>query len=306
MGKKKRKKNNKKLNPIGVDSKSKILLIGNGLNLLSGKSKNINDIITNEWNKNYNDKIIGEINKRYLSGVPFPLQIVAATKDNVKSCMKILSEEFKSIDICEEQKKLIDMILNLKFDSILTTNYSLEFEKSTIANYSKEKVYKRYLRTKEGTERQRELGIFQCVELPDENNTYIWHIHGTALREKSMVMGQLYYGKLLSEVISRAMQVKKEYKPKKVFKPKSWIDYFLICDVHIMGFNLDFSEIDIWWLLNFKRIICPESKVFFYSKDISLDKKILFDCYDVELPKIDFDNNDNNYIEYYKKICEQI
>jgi hypothetical protein len=35
-------------------------------------------------------------------------------------------------------------------------------------------------------------------------------------------------------------------------RPYSWVDVFLRNDVHIIGLQLDFAEIDLWWLLTVK------------------------------------------------------
>ena len=63
----------------------------------------------------------------------------------------------------------------------------------------------------------------------------------------------------------------------KNFAVKSWIDHFFFSNVHILGLGLDFSEIDLWWILDRrKRLImegCPiKNHIFFYDivkKDIS-------------------------------------
>lgn len=296
-----------KLDSIAFEEKTKVLLVGNGLNLSFDKSRSIDSIMIDEWNKYHDRKIQSreEDSEHPIWKLPFPLQVVAATKDNVQSCMKNLANEFRSINISEEQKDLINTILKVGFDSILTTNYSLEFEKSTIKDCNKGRIYKKYRKTQKQNKQQEDLGIFQCVELPDENNTLLWHIHGTSLRVNSMVMGELYYGNLLREVSNRALKINfnKSSKKKKRFTPKSWIDYFLFCDVHILGFGLDFSEIDIWWLLSYKKIKYPNSKVYLYAPKISEDKKMLLSCYNVEIPQINFDGD---YIKYYNDVCKQI
>ena len=33
---------------------------------------------------------------------------------------------------------------------------------------------------------------------------------------------------------------------------KSWIDAFILGDVYIVGYGLDWSEMDLWWLINRK------------------------------------------------------
>ena len=40
----------------------------------------------------------------------------------------------------------------------------------------------------------------------------------------------------------------------------SWIDLFFTTNVHIIGFGLDYSEQDIWWILNKRKRYMYENK----------------------------------------------
>ena len=299
---------------IPFGKRPKILLVGNGLNLSFEGAKKTDSIIQTEWEKYYGTKLPDREDKKAhheIWNLPFPLQVVAATKDHVQGCMTELSDTFKNQSVTTEQEEFIKGILDTGFDAVLSANYSLEFEKSTIKEFSQYKVYSCYKTTQEQTTWQKRLGVFQCIELPYNNHPLLWHIHGTALRKGSMVMGQLYYGKLLSEVIARADKVnvgyRKAVKEKQPFLPKSWIDYLLIGDVYIMGFRLDFSESDIWWLLSYKKSAFSGAKTFFYDGSISGEKQLMFSCYDVQMPSVEFNNRGKRkYINYYKSICSSI
>lgn len=55
----------------------------------------------------------------------------------------------------------------------------------------------------------------------------------------------------------------------------SWIDAFFYMNVHIIGLGLDFSEIDLWWLLTrCARLIQKlgkgkiENKIYYYCTDL--------------------------------------
>ena len=298
--------------PYGVHPK--ILFVGNGFNLSFPDAQSTDAIIQNQWKQMYGIDLPSrddEPNNRVWK-LPFPLQVVAATKDHVQGCMTELAGNFKGMDVTEEQRTFIKQILDAKFDAILSTNYSLEFEKSTIDNFSERKVYALYKKSKEQTKQQEQLGIFQCTELPYANHPLLWHIHGTALRKNSLIMGQLYYGKLLSEVTEQARKLSQLYKAYEKshlpFHPKSWIDYFLIGDVYILGFKLDFSESDIWWLLSFKKSMFPNTKVYYYEHSISEEKRLMLDCYQVEMPDnpILAESGKSRYLDFYKAICNGI
>lgn len=310
----KRKKPYDNLPEIPHGTRPLILLTGNGINLSFEGAKKTDSIIQEEWKKNYgkilpdsNDKNPHEIWK-----LPLPQQVVIATKDHVQGCMTELSETFKRLEVLEMQKAFIKTILDTGFDVILSTNYSLEFEKSTIKECTQNKIYSCYRTTKEQTPQQKKFGIFQCTELPFSNHPLLWHIHGSALRKNSMVMGQFYYGKLLSEITVRADKVNTEYrkteKAKQPFQPMSWIDYLLIGDVHIFGLQLDYSENDLWWLLSYKKSAFPESRTYYYSEIISKEKQLMLDCYDIKTPYVPFNNREKSqkHIKYYKRICSKI
>ena len=124
-------------------------------------------------------------------------------------------------------------------------------------------------------------------------------------------MGHFGYGKLIAEVTEQAMKVNQQYHAAtakgNIFNPTSWVDYFLIGDIYIIGFKLDLSESDIWWLLSLKKSAFEDSKVYFYDKTIEEDKKILLDCYGVEIPSIPFiDSEEDAFINYYKRVCRFI
>ncbi|MGL0957632.1 hypothetical protein ABMX86_22250 [Vibrio vulnificus] len=89
----------------------------------------------------------------------------------------------------------------------------------------------------------------------------------------------------------------------------SWVDLFFSGDVHILGFSLDYSETDIWWLLNKRARFYVDglvnNKVYFYdSKDIPLEKKELLESFNVEV--VEFDVVEDDYKGMYHSILEHI
>ena len=301
-----------KLPAIRFGNHPKVLLVGNGLNLSFDEAYSTDSIIQAEWKSHYGEDLLDRKNSKHeVWKLPFPLEVVAATKDHVHGCMGTLADVFNKMVVSPEQNALITNLMDAGADVILSTNYSLEFEKTAITGYTRNRNYAYYRTTQLQTAQQERFGIFRCTQLPYNNNPLLWHIHGTALRKDSMVMGQFYYGKLLAEVTERAKEVKSAYyasvKAEKDYHPKSWIDYFLIGDVHIFAFSLDYSESDLWWLISYKKSAFPESKAFFYSNHIASDKKLMLDCYDVSTPSIEFiEDEEYKYIEYYKRICASI
>lgn len=301
--------------PIIVSSsRPKVLLVGNGIVRAFDESKKTDTLIQKAWGHYYHSSLPDRNDKDHphpIWKLPFPLEIVVATKNHVQDNMSELAGNFKAADTNPDQELLIHSILGAGFDTILSTNYSLEFEKTTFSTFSEGKVKNNYRITTEQTSSQERFGIFQCTELPHGTHPTLWHIHGTALREKSIVMGQHYYGRLLAEVTQRAENFFKIYKSAQktrvLIRPASWIDYFLIGDVYIVGFALDPSETDIWWLLSYKKLF-EYTKVYFYEPHISEEKKLLLDCYNIETPIISVTHKDGeeDYIVYYNHVFDCI
>ena len=93
------------------------------------------------------------------------------------------------------------------------------------------------------------------------------------------------------------------------YQPKSWIDYFLIGDIHIVGLGLDISEMDLWWLINCKkREQLSSGKIFFYepcmNEDKSFAKKVLANTYHVEI--VDQIAFEGNYKKFYEQVAKYI
>ena len=146
-------------------------------------------------------------------------------------------------------------IANAGFKHILTTNYDYCLESATgvvaiSANIREEKRYNLF--------RKRKL-----------NNSNIWHIHGELDRPRTITLGHDHYVGYLNNIKEYLVWERKNISKELANRhspfmqgnitfdngkaiPYSWIDIFLRDDIHMFGFGLDYSEIDIWWLLIFK------------------------------------------------------
>ena len=134
----------------------------------------------------------------------------------------------------------------------------------------------------------------------------IWHIHGEAHKPNSMVMGHYYYGKLLREIenyLSGAMSrlkvlYKKEVNP---IPTKSWVDLFLLGDVHIVGFSMSLSETDLWWLACCKKRNFPDSRIIYYKDHEENDpgKEEMTRTYGIEV--VDMKGKVSDFKGYYEK-----
>jgi len=154
-----------------------------------------------------------------------------------------------------EHNGLHGRIARLDFRHILTTNYDycLEAAAGTIGRSNNLREEKRY-------------NLFRRRKL---NNSNIWHIHGEVDKPRTITLGHDHYVGYVNKIKSYLVWERKSkgktfdvrhsafMQGKTTFdadgtKHYSWIDVFLRDDIHILGFGLDYSEIDLWWLLIFK------------------------------------------------------
>lgn len=95
----------------------------------------------------------------------------------------------------------------------------------------------------------------------------------------------------------------------------SWIDAFFFANLHIIGFGLDFSEMDVWWLLDRRARIAAEphskinNKIYYYPTELPSDyndsiksKHRLLKKYGVEVLEI----NSVNYTQHFEVYKEQL
>ena len=85
---------------------------------------------------------------------------------------------------------------------------------------------------------------------------------------------------------------------------KSWVDHFMLDDLYILGFGMDLSEADLWWLLCCKKRHFPEKENFLFipKKDLSDEKGLLLKTYGVNV----ITDKVIDYKEYYRKTVNEI
>ena len=289
----------------GCDILSDVLFLGNGINrAFNGDS----------WEKLI-DKIAVEFDlgfsKDAVKDLPFPMQVVAVSKDNVNSAMKKISEDMNFVNT-EEQDAFLQKVLSVPVDNLITANYTFELEQASgirqsLYSYRRTRKYTKNCKGKED-----KFGLFKFYQ-PNNSKRKIWHIHGDITKPSTVIMGNYYYGKLLSEIQTYTSGFIKRYKTLKKqgleITEQSWVDSFLTKNVHILGFGLDTSEIDIWWLICCKKRNFPDTRIFYYvPKDekhpLSKGKEALLKAYDIEIKDdIPFDGE---YKLFYSDAIDEI
>lgn len=267
-------------------NRPKVLLLGNGLCRAYGGMS---------WNR-----LLDEIKDRTVFPHPaheyvMPMPLKAAMLANNTLARKLRDIIAKRSDA--DPKKLlrwqnfvhttsqmraqICRLLNCGFDYVLTTNYSYEIEASllgveTLSPYQLSKLMNFY--EIDNAQTQFLMNTFNLV-----NNIPIFHIHGEARKPDSIVLSHYYYGKLLRRCVERldgtngsedngrgdspgkSQAFRKNIKDHRPQKIGSWADAFVLGDVYILGFGLDFSEADLWWLIEYKNLhpdICGKTYFF--------------------------------------------
>ena len=163
---------------------------------------------------------------------------------------------------------MLKRLVSLPFDAILTTNYTYEIECAQISQYAA--LSDRAKQTK-----------YTCSTLPQRDNRYllhtfnrltkdardIWHIHGELRNKSSLILSHDEYARLIHEIMTYNQKRGKDYQDYGTdLKFKSWVDYFLMGDVYILGLGMDYSEFDLWWLLGRRlREKAKVGKICYYS-----------------------------------------
>ncbi len=290
-----------------------VLLLGNGINrAFDGFSW---QELLAMLNESYSKEDVEKLES------PAPLQAILVTRDHVDTVLKEHKKElFGTVN--SEQREILRKLLSIKFDAILTTNYSYELEiaaqekisDSGISEYRLKKLLRHSDSVKKAEPRY-SLYTYNEVSYNGVQNK-IWHIHGEARKPSSIVLGHYYYanyiGKLHNLNRSRENVYSRKQKAGEEFPIKSWFDAFVLGDVHVLGFGFDFSEMDLWWLLNRKkREKADHGKVCFYDAKASEERSDLKEKYDLlkmlgvklclEEPK-----PNNDWKSFYWKAIEKI
>lgn len=253
---------------------------------------------------------------------PFPLQAILATNDHISAATKQYSKKFWG-EVGPELQKQLQSLISIQFDDIITTNYSYEIESAALGVKTVSGTYlsKICKNQEEGKKVEPKYLIQSCQVIPyGEHDNRIWHIHGEARKPNSMILGHYYYATLLHRIMDYIDKNSRHYSYRQQNGKKqpiqSWLDSFILGDVYILGFGMDFSELDIWWLLNRKkREMAVHGRVYYYEPggDSFNEKVELLKLLDVEVihcgvatPEGSQEEKNVAYQEFYLKAIEDI
>lgn len=244
--------------------------------------------------------------------------------------------DFGKVELKDASKNFLRFLDENEITDILTTNYDglveyllLSQNAEFISQNNSEKIYS--IRRNYVYEYNKKL-------------ITLWKVHGDAVAPKSVMLGLDHYcgaigkmddfikhGRLGGKMTDNPMEMKFSNKTKPdekeiaTFQFQTWVDLFFAATVYFIGFGLDFSETDIWWLLNkrarFKEKLEISNEIFFYApqqqkaeteEDVAKEKakeKVL-ESFGVQYQSISYEFRENSanpeyLLDIYEMISQQ-
>lgn len=296
----------------------KTVLFGNGLNYMSDNYiswKQLLDKIKGD-NLFENGKLPNTmIYERSIIGNPISFDTLTQKEEAIKKDIAKMLNNFPS-------NIYFDKLANMNVKNFLTTNYdyaSLETyllnSKFSIKNKSTEGIYSI----------RRHKDIIKNGKIKAK----IWHVHGEIDTPPSIMLGLDHYCGSVAKIDSyvkgryefqeekktiKTASIIEKLADKNKFDESSWIELLFNSNVHIIGLGLDFSEIDLWWILNkrarfkldnqTKELI--NNKIIFYSTSKDNDQHELLKSLHIEIVLIKLDGTKEEYQKAYNEILRQI
>ena len=297
------------------------ILFGNGFNRL------------NKENPSWDDLIKSISNTEIKGTIPNPIKYEAilledyqnsnwGDDDNIQETINNAKKQQESELKHDIAKKLDSFksnaiyrkILEMPFEHFMTTNYDKSLikdldEKLFVSNEVTEKLYS-----------IRRNYIIKSAE-NDSKGRYYWPIHGYYKNPSSIMLGYDQYCGSLAKLDSYVKgyykdndPIIKRLKDGSINDVTSWVDLFFISDVHIIGLNLDYEEIDLWWILNRRKRIMShtnlKNQIFYYQIDEKDNEKEqilkIFGVEFVPLMNKELFKDDKNYIPRYEAQLQEI
>ena len=225
------------------------LLLGNGINRLNNNNSSWQHVLLELASRNGQRHGL-----EYVEQKPFPLlyeeiflrETFANATTRELTLKRYIANLIEGIRHNEFHRRLVDS----RVRHILTTNYDYNFENASVndsrgANLDRETKYSVF--------RRRAVG-----------NKFVWHIHGEARAPSTINLGYDQYCGYVQKLRTYATANRTSKTGGSPFKIGnlvfddqadqlySWLDVFFRDDVHIVGLSMDFTEIDLWWVLTYK------------------------------------------------------
>jgi hypothetical protein len=239
----------------------KVLLLGNGINRIDN-NYSWNNLMTDllSFAKMEDSISVGE--------KPFPMlyeEIYLRWSAEFQHPERIIKKEIADLMRNIRSNDLHRQAMRLKIDEILTTNYDYNLESVTFGGIKAAEMVPPVKGSKYALMRKRKAG-----------SKIVWHIHGESHAPGSILLGYEQYAGYL-QTIRNYMIVGLEYTDLKLMalnrrlregdtSIQTWVDHFFLSDVFILGLNMDFVEIHLWWLLDFRARLLKDPRHLIHNK----------------------------------------
>ena len=246
-------------------SRPKVLLIGNGFNLLVGNNLSNYSIVNNLF-KFFQPKLKKQEREVIVSEIPFSLAVMLTINSGDQSKAKNLDKALTKDELLKTKYKdnpILEELLMIGFDAVLTTNFTYECERLLDDNFdNKDKYIKTNNIVNGKTIKEKKYLLKTYNQIKKDNTIFnIWHIHGEIRKTNSFISGIPDYNGLITRINN---YISNSYKNESI-RFDSWIDYLLYGDVYVVGNGFSYYEFDLWQLLYKKRYLKNGGKTIFYE-----------------------------------------
>ncbi len=299
-----------------IKGRPQVLLVGNGIDLLL-KGKKWNELLENV-SSGYG------FSAQEIKSLPLPMQYeVIRAQTTEENALNVLIEKLRKMEdnVAENlqstgESNVIEKILKLDADAIFTCNYTHTLEKK----FKGTDAYKRI----DTGKKSMGFGRYSRLTSTDGEKRYIFYLHGDTNNKKSIVLGHYEYATHLSQLVAGRKNSLSNI-PRNIDdavfsgKIKSMADLFLIADVYMLAYSLDFSEIDIWWLIMRKALASKRfgGNLFFYAIEPKRGteeyqlfgiKQKLLSAYGFRVETLSTVDSGNleQYRDFYNNVCDDI
>lgn len=164
----------------------------------------------------------------------------------------------EELDVLDRDKysAIFSCFLSLPIENILTTNFDYSIERVLIADYQYEKYKGSIVRPQE-TKGSR-------IRHSQIKKRRIFHIHGELGKKGTVCLGNVHYATNLSSLMNGLLDYSKDmdsfYLKDSVFDEEllSWGQFFFTKNIYIVGLGLYDCDMDLWWLIAYRRQLILE------------------------------------------------
>lgn len=284
---------------IAPHSFPRILLLGNGMLRLGGGG---------DWKKLLQSIAIKNFEHLKTEGIPYAMLPEVVCGTNVEEVRCKIAEEIQD----SRAHELLQELLKLNFDAIITTNYTYEIEQMLSNGKWSEKQRKESFFALDGNSHTH-FSTYVCnlIQCDKTKVIPVFHVHGEKARKSSLILSYYSYARSVSKLIEynakRANQYQEQQQGGEPIEVHSWLDYFLLGDVYAVGFGFDPSEFDVWWAIERKsREKAEHGRLHAYILEKtgkSAPQKALLEAMDAEYIRIDVDGD---YEPAYRQAVDEI